>query len=1734
MQIRQSPSSVYRNWIQDDNITHTLQKARAYCALINQYTPRNTYNQPSNSAQFTSMNASNLNQLKAQFKSELLAASDIQACIFTWRNKERRSCVFHPNQAHKFFQCRVTSAICSECNMDNQLQTAIRNSNESTRRLNAERNAANNANANQQVEPPEQLNARRVQLPAQTNVLGEQLVTPPTPPRRDEYESGSNLSSSTLNSTNTPIDPYLSFKCNPSLTTSPRSILNPPKTPKTVSFHPDIVANEIPKLQLQEIPQHHSKTMAITDSGSTDDLSCHREMFEYLIPLKTPKYAKLGDDKTLLQVPSYGMMNYILQGHRIRRIGYFVPELGTTLISIKKHMQYDGCYFHAENNMATLAFPNAILNVNIHPEMHVMIEPASKSTIPYTFDESEAILTQRNVQRRKYTTINKNAAEFLPKHQLHEFTKLVRVKKLVKEARLPSRATPGAAGFDVCAITDAVIPPHSQKCIHTSLAIAIPTGMYLRLASRSSLALQGINVTAGVIDNDYRGEIKVLLQNTTNKPFKVSKDSRIAQCLFENNSIPCIVLSNNLPKTIRDKGGFGSTSKSDDMALINRIIAKQAVLKDKQSNSIKHHKLNDDPDTDEHLILISNSHPVPTSKSKSPSIATPVPPAENSVNHSLPKTASYTKDFVAQATGFYNNDNIIKYLPLTGCDNITITKSQAPPLSDEGFTATMRSRRRNTKPTTTKYNYSDVWHMDIGFGPTTAIGGIRYSLLLVDKATKYRRMYPLKNLTTSITRALKSFLTDVGTTPKLIRTDFDKKLIGSTAREYLESKHIKIQSAPPKRQHQNGLVERAWQSAVIMSRNWMKSALLPSKYWYFALKRAIEISNISPTKIDNKVTTPFEAVHQQKVDYRQLFPMFATSYIKQETDSGKHKNKWKSQSLKVICVGSCPDSDGLLFYHPHSKSLLSCGDNYYFDTYLPAGPQFGESYDGRITIHTKSALQNIHSAPSHEANDTVFFKHSENNYKAAKILSTPFDEDNDVYVIQLQKSGSILHVMNDEIFDTDPTTNPQEDPVINHMLPWMKNNSKITIILPEFDTKPKQGYLLQSDADDEWYFIPGRKPTNTPIHLSKFNEKALSMYHNQKLFKGWVNTRQAATARTIRLTSNVLSHMITARHVSAKDLINMEAPLSLLKHSKLHPNDKRTWDESYKEEYDGLKNLDTWEVITEDQYNTLKKTSKAKLLPTMAISVIKYDGDGQPIRAKYRIVVLGNLDPHGWEKHDCFAPVLNQFELRLLLHLAVQHGCIPKQGDVSQAFCQAILPENETYVCRPPPGCPITPKNAYWRLLKSLYGMKRSPRHWYDKAHSILTAIGLVRSPNSPCVYAGEILPGHPPIYLGLYVDDFIFFSKSQAVEDHFQKEFAKHVTKVTYSSQVDYFLGIKFDCTRQLPSHVTIQLSQAAFAENLLIQHNMHTDDINSVQSPFRSGLPIDKIPNEPCDPETQHKYTKQMQSIVGSLTWLSMSTRPDLSTVTNMLAKYVTTPSAGHITAAKRVLRYIKGTKHKGITFSTTGNSHLAAYIKFPLPPNPIALTDANWGPQDQSVPKPSDKPQELELFKTRSLSGFIVWGHGPIHWISKRQSLTVRSSAEAEIVATDECVKFLLHLRNVCDDLNINTFIFPNTIDVYNDNAACIKWSKNMTTKGLRYIQIRENAVREAVQSKIVRLIHIDGKINIADLFTKEDKDVSHFVSIRDILVQDVPTSIRRQSSVSAVQRGVSTESPSSVGS
>jgi dUTP pyrophosphatase len=135
--------------------------------------------------------------------------------------------------------------------------------------------------------------------------------------------------------------------------------------------------------------------------------------------------------------------------------------------------------------------------------------------------------------------------------------------KMSPTATLPTRASKQAAGYDVTAITTTTIHPGEIAKIPTGLATALPSGIYLRIAPRSSLSLQHLTVEGGVVDADYRGEIKVLIKNNGTSPFTISQGQRMAQFIFEKHATPLLQLHTALPQTHRNKGGFGSTGTTN-------------------------------------------------------------------------------------------------------------------------------------------------------------------------------------------------------------------------------------------------------------------------------------------------------------------------------------------------------------------------------------------------------------------------------------------------------------------------------------------------------------------------------------------------------------------------------------------------------------------------------------------------------------------------------------------------------------------------------------------------------------------------------------------------------------------------------------------------------------------------------------------------------------------------------------------------------------------------------------------------------------------------------------------------------------------------------------------------------------------------------------------------------------------------------------------------------------------
>jgi len=1034
--------------------------------------------------------------------------------------------------------------------------------------------------------------------------------------------------------------------------------------------------------------------------------------------------------------------------------------------------------------------------------------------------------------------------------------------------------------------------------------------------------------------------------------------------------------------------------------------------------------------SDSQLLLQSDN------MSSSDTPFTPIIRSVDKPSTSLPKQVSMTEDHLRACVGYRRIDTLKKNLASLYQPTITLDHTPPDAILDPGFYATLRKKDRSTTPVQRPEKFGDVFHIDIVFGPDISIGNVHYGLICVDRFSRMTYVYPLHNLTGDIQKQLECFFAHLGMVPKRIITDFDLKLIGGSARRYLNSLLVHVNAAPSYRQDKNGLAERHWQTLISMTRNWLASAELPSSFWFYAVRRAAEVCNYFPMSLEDGImSTPFEIAHHVKPDLRLMFKPFALAAVRRERNGDATLQKFDSQSLPMIVLGRCPVSNGLQFYNPVNGSIVSSID-YTIQHHVTSGSKFGYKYQPGTFVYRLDESTTMY-APKFPLDSTVLV-HTHTPPHKATIIGIPTYSHPDIYTVKFQDGTIAEYSSNSNILEGIPITTSVDK---SNLLPeWIKGGCTATLFLHEM-TKPSHGRLYE-DSNGAWLFCSGNK---FELSKSRLLPDLLAQVQNLldtgQIFKGHTKFNKVYQARQ---QSSLKTCVL--RHVSAHGLQSLIAPSSLKQHNNMSATDKAIWDSAYCEEYDGLTSIPTWEVLTESQFKILSKGRKA--LPSMAISTIKYDAHNQPKRAKYRIVVLGNLDYHNWSRESTAAPVMSQLELRFLTSLAIFHKRVLKNCDIKQAFVQSSLPITEEYFVRPPIGCPKSPPGTYWKLIRSLYGLKRAPKLWYEKLSSHLKSMGLKNSPTSPCLFYGTLLDGKAPIYVGIYVDDIIYFSPDEEVEKEFEKGLSS-IGEVDFMGKVSHFLGIEFIWTHHDNGHLSVTLTQQSFTENLVDVLGLTTESISTFTSPYRSGLPIDSIPSVDMSVTDRDKLRLQYQSLVGSLNWLAHTTRPDLSTVVSLLAQHQNHPSPGHLDAAFHVVKYLSHTRQLGIYFSSSRQHQLELFLHFPVMTPLLTMSDANWGPQDATL---STTISELPLFASRSMSAFFVDLFGPLHWLSKRQQVTACSSAEAEIYATNESVKFLLELVQILEFFEVRHIFMPGTTIIYNDNNACVNWSKRCTSKGL----------------------------------------------------------------------------------
>jgi hypothetical protein len=182
------------------------------------------------------------------------------------------------------------------------------------------------------------------------------------------------------------------------------------------------------------------------------------------------------------------------------------------LLSVKQHTKFQGCYFHAQSKSAVLAYPSFILYPSTTNEIEVLLKSGvNTNSSSYDFDQQKAIeynTTKASKLQHEMSMYPQSIEQYIPKSKRVHFQETVKIQKLVESAKIPVQSTKGSIGYDVYSTIPLTVQPGQICKIPTGLATSLPSGMYLRIAPRSSLALKHATVEGGVVDPDYRGKSK--------------------------------------------------------------------------------------------------------------------------------------------------------------------------------------------------------------------------------------------------------------------------------------------------------------------------------------------------------------------------------------------------------------------------------------------------------------------------------------------------------------------------------------------------------------------------------------------------------------------------------------------------------------------------------------------------------------------------------------------------------------------------------------------------------------------------------------------------------------------------------------------------------------------------------------------------------------------------------------------------------------------------------------------------------------------------------------------------------------------------------------------------------------------------------------------------------------------------------------------------------------------------
>ena len=404
------------------------------------------------------------------------------------------------------------------------------------------------------------------------------------------------------------------------------------------------------------------------------------------------------------------------------------------------------------------------------------------------------------------------------------------------------------------------------------------------------------------------------------------------------------------------------------------------------------------------------------------------------------------------------------------------------------------------------------------------------------------------------------------------------------------------------------------------------------------------------------------------------------------------------------------------------------------------------------------------------------------------------------------------------------------------------------------------------------------------------------------------------------------------------------------------------WAQAMEEELDQLIKNETWILVPKNEIQPGHRALGGKW-----VYKVKRDVNGDIARFKARWLVKSYLQQFGVDFDQTFAAVVKPMAFRVLFAIAEYYDLDIDQMDVKTAFLYGLI-DQLIYVEIPKGTETEANKDMVCKLLKALYGLKQSPRLWYERLSGfLLEKLGLARIHADHSIFITKAGLNGPIV--STFVDDIkVIAPKGSGIIQRVKTELTAAFSMVDMGP-ISFYLGLKVERNREKR---TIKLFQPAYIDKVL--NRFHLDKANTVNTPMKETTLLQ--PRAEGDGEATAAEKERYQGMTGSIMFSMVETRPDISFATSVASRFAKNLGHQHTEAVKTILRYLKSSRDRGITYGGQDKLLVEGY------------SDSDWA---------GDKDSR------KSTSGFIFMLNGePVSWCSKKQPTVALSSTEAEYIA------------------------------------------------------------------------------------------------------------------------------------